>query len=166
MNESINEQVKRLNRQIARANLPDEVRNEVYQDISEAVTAVQKRSHEGAFEQHCASHVGREYSKLERGNRERPVCYCSDPACRIKRGLLPVQLISEHYQHFGTRGGRDRVTRYLQDHPQAIVIIEALRSWDWEAAKIERSLREAIADVQEHRTSAYDAARNYEEGEA
>jgi hypothetical protein len=157
MNESIREQLKRLNRTVSRVDLPDEVRNDVYSDISDAIAAINQHQREGAFSQFIAGYVAREHRKKHRGEREQPLTTDSDPLSPLSLGELPPQLRTESYNHFDITSARTRAVRYVEENPGAIVLIEAIQAFDREMATIERKLREAQATVNAYRTSSYDA---------
>lgn len=68
-----------------------------------------------------------EFQKWEQGNREKPPCTCGNPRCPLLQGKVPYQL----RRRSTTLGDdeekpMDALKNYLKEHPDALVIDEAL----------------------------------------
>lgn len=79
------------------------------------------------------------YRAEEAGERERPLCRCSNPRCPLKHGKIPYQLRRrETTLTTAERTPIDELKAFLKTHPEAVIIDEALQQL--------RETRENVSD--------------------
>ncbi len=88
------------------------------------------------------------YYRWQSGNREKPLCRCKNPRCPLKRGDIPYRLRRRNSQIRNDGGtGREMLSAYLDSHPQAIVIDEALDQQQELAADLGREFRQLQREI-------------------
>ncbi len=88
------------------------------------------------------------YHRWQSGDRERPMCRCENPRCPLKRGDIPYRLRRRDSQ-IRTDGGTDRdmLSGYLDNHPQAVIIDEALDRQGELATELARAFRQLQREI-------------------
>ncbi len=88
------------------------------------------------------------YHRWQSGDREKPPCRCENPRCPLKRGDIPYRFRRRDSQIRSDGGpGREILAAYLDSHPQAIVIDEALDRQQELAAELGREFRQLQRDI-------------------
>lgn len=83
------------------------------------------------------------YRAWRDGDRDTPPCRCDNPRCTLKRGELPYKLRRRQSQiRDGETSGRRVLTEYLDSHPDAVLIDEALDQQEELASEIGREMRD------------------------
>ncbi len=83
------------------------------------------------------------YQRRMNGEREEPLCKCQNPRCVLKRGELPYGLRRRGSAIRDSRTtGRERLATYLDGHPEAVVIDEALERQEELATEVSREFRD------------------------
>jgi len=88
------------------------------------------------------------YHRWRSGNREQPLCRCDNPRCPLKRGEVPYRLRRRDSQIRTDRGtGREMLSAYLDSHPQAVIIDEALDRQQGLATELGREFRQLQREI-------------------
>ncbi len=88
------------------------------------------------------------YHRWQSGDREKPLCRCENPRCPLKRGDIPYRLRRRDSQIRADGGtGREVLSGYLDSHPQAVIIDEALDKQAALATELAREFRQLQRDI-------------------
>jgi hypothetical protein len=151
---SIEEQLHRYYDIVRETDLPPEVEEELNAEADEVMAEIVRRRDEGAYSRFVAEVIAREYARLQRGQRNKPLCACGDALCPLSRGRLPPQLKPVKSRHFGEEDTKELIDEYEERHPEALIIREARQEWEQKEVELERRLRQLISRVKQHRTAA------------
>lgn len=150
---SIEEQLNRFYDIVRETNLPEGVEEELNAEADEVMAEIVRRRDEGAYSRFVAEVIAREHMRIERGERDRPMCACGDALCPLSSGKLPPQLRPIKSEHFGEEESKELIDGYEERHPEALVLREARREWERKEVELERRLRQLIARAKQHRES-------------
>lgn len=145
MNQYTTEQLDRLQATLADRRIPDHVQEDIRDDIRDAREELRRRARPGALSRHLAEYIRSQAHAESRGDRERPLCTCSDTLCSLKRGELPTELRHREDTIFDDeQDPHRRVTRYLERHDGGEVVEEALHDWERSGAEISDQIQQAV----------------------
>jgi len=161
---STKEQLDRAYSILSRADVPDDVADQIRSELRDVITKLSRRDGEGAYARYVSDVIGREYERKRRGERERPLCACSDPLCPLSDGRLPPQLRPQHSRYFGNRTSKELIDEYEETHPEAIILRDARREYEETGAEIDQQLIEITHRLKQYRERA--AVEQFTAGDA
>lgn len=88
------------------------------------------------------------YRDWQDGNRDDPPCRCSNPRCSFKLGELPYPLRRRRSSIRDGSNGREALVGYLDSHPEAVVVDEALDRQEELASEAGREFRQLHRDIE------------------
>lgn len=85
------------------------------------------------------------YNDWQAGERDAP-CRCSSPGCPLKNGRLPYQIRHDGspFEMTTTPPVDERIKAFLDEHPEAIVLDEAMQELREKRQKCERMFEEVL----------------------
>lgn len=97
----------------------------------------------GDLEAWVGRFVRSEWRSREAEKRTEPLCTCGNPRCKLKRGNVPPALARSDDPP------RRALTRFVDEHPGAVVLDEAVHEWDARERAAKRDLRDLVVDARE-----------------
>ncbi len=88
------------------------------------------------------------YRDWQDGDRDDPPCRCSNPRCSFKLGELPYPLRRRRSSIREGANGREALVSYLDSHPEAVVVDEALDRQAEIASEVGREFRQLHRDIE------------------
>jgi len=89
------------------------------------------------------------YRAWQEGDRQAAPCRCENPRCALKRGELPYRLRRRTSTvREGTQSGRQVLSEYLDSHPEAVVIADALQEQEEIASDLGREFRKLHRELE------------------
>lgn len=144
MYESINDLEADVAGQLRNSGVPYEARQEVIDQLREHDAIAARLKRRNPFERFLQEYLAAASEAYETGERDRPLCDCRDPRCRLKRGNLPARIRT----HDGIRDGIDE---FRSEHVgDAGVLVDAQREWADRVREYREALREARHELVEH----------------
>lgn len=128
---------------------------EVLQDIYADIVSLQA---DGAFAAHVSNELSDAYHARQTGDRDLPLCRCSNPMCPPKNGNLPARVQAGDPLIEEPRSPARRVADYQQRHPQDVVMGEILQSWTGRKADIRRRIAKLEVEIQQQATAGIEFA--------
>ncbi|WP_373190024.1 hypothetical protein [Halolamina sp.] len=89
------------------------------------------------------------YRAWKNEGREAPPCRCDNPRCSLKRGEIPYRLRRRASKiRDGGSSGREALSGFLDSHPEAVVIDEALDRQEEIASDLGREFRKLHRELE------------------
>lgn len=135
--EPLDSLAERIESERERASPPPEVRQQVRETLSGVSTQWEKLTQPFGEHQVLSEHLRRERKRFRNGERDEPLCECRDPLCPLKQGKLPAPV----------RRREDLVAamfEYQDEHPEAVILLEAREALAEEKAEVRDAFREAL----------------------
>ncbi|MFP8891839.1 hypothetical protein ACLI4U_19015 (plasmid) [Natrialbaceae archaeon A-CW2] len=131
-----------------------EIRAELEPKLSDAYAEYVALRSEKAFEQHMAKHITEAYNSRQRGERETPLCSCSQPTCNLTNGELPAKL---RYSSsvFDKPSGRKRALEYIHRHRGSEILHEVLESWDAREGELHQMIAKIHNQLNAHHAESF-----------
>lgn len=87
------------------------------------------------------------YQEWQDGERE-PPCRCANPACALKNGRLPYEIRHDGspFEMTNTPPVDDRIKNYLDEHPEAVVLHDAMQELREKRQRCERLFEEVLRE--------------------
>ena len=154
----LSKKVRRIEKRLETAAVADSTEAAVEEDLQAIYADIVALQADGAFAAHVSKELAEAYRARQNGDREKPLCYCSNPMCDPKNGNVPRRVQAGDPLIEEPRSPARRISDYRQRHPEDVVMGETLESWTGRKADIRRRIAKVEATIQQQATSGIEFA--------